>query len=397
MPKTSFIDKKNNKLAYLDNYLKSYLSYLKFVFNSKRQRKLIEFRKTHSEEETKLEEQRLIEIDQPKNKKSIERINKKIERKKRRVEDSFYNDNKRIWEIDFVRGFIIIGMLVDHFIGDFWMICDPLNISHSNSFFSTMYTISTAYWSHPARVAVRLVGVMLLLILSGISAKFAKKSWLRALEILAFGGLMSAVFVVVALVTNSFSANVIIGAITCIGLCLLIYSLFKMLYLKIFKNENSFKWVALGISILILVGWGFATYLNPDRRWPYNSENFWYIYNNYINCIKVLYTPDDLKQNFGKMIIGFNYFGSDWLALFPYLGYMFLGGFIGETLYKDKKSFLRFFKSKSGESLNLKFNRCTRGFTFFGKKSMWFYILHQPVFIIIIVLIALIMGVKISL
>ena len=392
MSKLSFSEKQNQKKKLELDYSCSYLELFKFNLKKKSEKTVKKYAKSHSVEETNRFSNDLELENEVKIKFKEEKLHKKALKHIDHIDKVETQENKRVWEVDFVRGFIIIGMLIDHFIGDFWMTTRPLHINRANDFFTNMYQFSVAYWNHPARVSVRLLGVALLLVVSGISAKFSKKSWFHALLILAFGGIMSAVFGVIAIYTGDFTMNVMMGAITCIGLCLLIYSLVRMLFYKLGIGKH-FKWFALFFAVSILVMWGFASYLNPDRLGDYN---FWFIYNNYAPVIKNIQTPDDLRKNVWKALIGLNYFGADWLPLFPYLGYMFLGGFIGETLYKNKESFLRFFKSKGERSLNARFNHATRGVTFFGKKSMWFYLLHQPVFIVIIVLIALIMGLSIT-
>ena len=394
MSKNDFAEKQNNKLKDKEQYYRSYLELLRFRLEKKRAKKLLKYKESHSEEEISLYQQKLLLEDETYLRLKKENFDKKLVKQSEHNQKVLKDNEKRIWEVDFVRGVIIIGMLIDHFIGDFWMITHPLGIHNQNDFFLNMYHFSLAYWDHPARVTLRLLGVALLLVVSGISAHFSRRSWLHALVILACGGIMSGAFAIIAVNTGSFSSHVLIGAITCIGLCLLIYNLFKLLFYKLFNIGSSFKWFSLAIAVVILVGWGFITYLNPDRN--QSIDNFWYIYNNYGDCIRNIYTPQDLKANLWKVFIGLNYFGSDWLALFPYLGYMFLGGFIGETVYKNKESLLRYIPQKGEDSWNYKFNRGTRAVNFCGQYSMWFYLLHQLVYAAIIVIIALLMGLSIS-
>ena len=396
MSEESFAKKQNEKINSLNNYYRSYLEYYRFRLEKKTFKLVKKYRKDHPADEVKKYENELKLSNEVKINLKKEQLDKRFLKRKEHIEKVTKDENKRVWEIDFVRGFIIIGMLIDHFIGDFWMVTEPFRISNANDFFQFMHRFSCGYWDHPARVAVRLLGVMLLLVLSGISSHFSRKSWFHALMILAFGGIMSAAFGISAVVTGDFSMNVVIGAITCIGLCLLIYNLFKILFNKIGAGSY-YKWFSLTMAVTILVMWGFVCYLNPDRRVGGNYDSFWFVYNNYARCIKNLYTPDELKQNLWKVLFGLNYFGADWLAIFPYLGYMFLGGFIGETVYKNKESLLRFIPSKEGErSWNAKFNHATKGVIFCGRKSMWFYLLHQPVYIVLIILLAIFMGLTIS-
>lgn len=388
MAKTSFISKKSEKLALKKRYYDSYLILFKHELDQKREAKI--------KSSNNIDESVLLKEDEIKFENKKKKIEKKYAKEIARAEKTEKNERKRIWEIDFVRGVIIIGMLFDHFVGDFWMVTRAFGIAHANTFFSNMHAFSTLYWDSPIRVAFRLLGVMLLLVLSGISASFSRNSIKHSLIILLFGGLMSAVFGIGAAIMQDFTFNVIMGAITCIGLCLLIYSLTKLIF-QVAHIKKYYKWFSLVIGVGILVMWGFLSYWNPDRTMNKNWNGFWYVYNNYVLCIHNVRTPDDLKANLWKVIIGFNYYGSDWLPLFPYLGYLYIGGFIGETVYAKKESLLHFIKSKTEITTNHKVNHYTRGVTFFGKHSMWFYLLHQPVYILIILIIALIMGCKIAL
>lgn len=392
MTKTSFISKKNEKLEQKKRYYDSYLKLFKYELDEERTKKVQELDDVNKKELTEI----LVKEDEVKIENKKKALDKKYEKEVEHAKQVEKNERKRIWEIDFVRGVIILGMLFDHFIGDFWMVTRAFGITHANAFFSNMYSFSILYWDSPIRVTFRLVGVMLLLVLSGISASFSRNSIKHSIIILIFGGLMSLVFGIGAIMMNDFTFNVIMGAITCIGLCLLIYSLTKLIF-QVSHIGKYFKWFSLVMAVGILVMWGFLSYWNPDRTHNSNWDSFWFIYNNYVGCIDNIIRPDDLKANLWKVIIGFNYYGADWLPLFPYLGYMFLGGFIGETVYANKESLLRFKKSKNEISTNHKVNHYTRCVNFFGKHSMWFYILHQPVYILIILIIALIMGCSISL
>lgn len=392
MAKTCFISKKNEKLENKKRYYDSYLVLFKHELSDKREEKINNLTEGNKDELKEI----LLKEDEIKIENKKKQLEKKYEKKVAHSNKIDKNQRKRIWEIDFVRAIIIIGMLIDHFIGDFWMVTRAFGITNANPFFSNMYSFAVMYWDSPIRVAIRLLGVMLLLVLSGISASFSRNSIKHSIYILIAGGLMSLVFGICAIVTNDFAFNVVIGAVTCIGLCLLIYSLTKLLF-QVIHLKKIFKWFSLMVAIGILVMWGFLSFNNPDRTYNSNWNNWWYVFNNYASCIYNIYSPDGLKANLWKVIIGFNYFGADWLPLFPYLGYMFLGGFIGETLYAKKESLLRFIRSKDELSTNYKVNYHTRGITFFGRHSIWFYLFHQPVYILIILIIALIMGCKIAL
>ena len=98
-----------------------------------------------------------------------------------------------------------------------------------------------------------------------------------------------------------------------------------------------------------------------------------------------------------KVIVGLTYSGDDWLCFMPTLGYLFLGAFVGHTVYKNGLSLLHYFDKEGQMTLNEKFNRSTKGFLFFGHHTLWFYLLHQVVYIVLMLFIAgLCMGIPLG-
>ena len=77
---------------------------------------------------------------------------------------------KRIFEIDFVRGFCILLMVMDHFFYDWgYLIKDIFNYSELNvSWVDSLSNFAGNYWNWSVRVIVRVVVVALFLITSGI-------------------------------------------------------------------------------------------------------------------------------------------------------------------------------------------------------------------------------------
>lgn len=368
-------------IDYIKAYNQSYILAYRDKLEKKAEKKLLDYPENERDlmrEELQNDVENRVSLKE-------EILQKKLEKeivKRDRFEHRF---EKRIWEVDLVRGIIIIGMLIDHFIGDFWMIF-PMIIKdfYSIEFFNVMNRFSNQYWNHPVRVGFRLLGVALLLVLCGISAKFSRSSLKHSLIIIGFGLLLDVGFAIYSKIIGSESDYIIIGAILCIGICLLIYTLMRFIFYKIYKP--AWKWISLGLAVAILTMWAFVSYNNATDR-----SNWWFYYNNYARCIPSIERISDINSsNFWGIIFGTTYFGSDWLGLFPYLGYMFLGGFLGEILYKENKPLIR-------ADINELLNRKTRGLTYFGQHTLLFYIGHQPLYIAVVVIIALICGCQIAL
>ncbi|MGI6157008.1 MAG: heparan-alpha-glucosaminide N-acetyltransferase domain-containing protein [Saccharofermentanales bacterium] len=71
---------------------------------------------------------------------------------------------------------------------------------------------------------------------------------------------------------------------------------------------------------------------------------------------------------FGQRVTG--YAMADSMALFPIVGFYFLGAALGHTVYDDERSLLR----SDGAGV-----RWLRPFAWMGRHALWIYILHQPV------------------
>lgn len=359
MAKTiSFVEKQNSKIEAKKLYNKAFLC----VYE-------VELKKKYSDDEVKTRLE-----------KKADQLDKKLRKQVENNNKASYRNRTRIWELDFVRGLVIIGMLIDHFFFDFEGLFTSYNFSNLPQFYLDIGAFANLYWVHPVRVTFRFIGLFFLFLVSGISTQFSRNPIRRSLIVIGAGALMSVAFLIVAKVTGSMEDLVIVGAIGGIGICMLIYGLFALPFKKHPQLHEAFT---LGIAVAILIAWGFVSYNNAR-----DTSNFWFYYNGYAYSIPIV-RYKDLGENIWGVLLGTKYFGSDWMGLFPGLGYMFLGGFIGQTVYRNRKSIF----GRFNESLN----RNTKFVTIPGQYSLWFYLSHQVIYIIILGGIALLMGAKLVL
>jgi uncharacterized membrane protein len=61
---------------------------------------------------------------------------------------------------------------------------------------------------------------------------------------------------------------------------------------------------------------------------------------------------------------------SDYFPILPNLGYFLVGAAIGKTLYRKKETLLPMVNPR---------NPILRCLQFFGRHSLWIYLLHQPI------------------
>lgn len=288
--------------------------------------------------------------------------------------------NKRIWEIDFVRGVLIIGMLVDHFmffLGGFV----PGLFVNTNIPQWLMSTSSFAwdYWVHPAKCAVRYFGLLLFFTLVGISSRFSKSNLKRGLLTFGFGVVMALGLLIFSTISGV-HYYALFPIIACLGACMLIYYGAKQLFVKAIKiKEDNWKWWSLGIGCAIVI---IGIIINMWFAQQYIK------FGNIFLIIMGYYTPGPWNSDtalepakYALVILGVEKWGNDWLGLIPYAGFTFLGGFIGEHFYKEKKSL--FFRTNEEKNLafNDKANEVTKPVNWLGNKTIWVYIIHPFVLI----------------
>lgn len=380
MAKTkSFVDKQQKNLEFMRAYNASFMHLYEKELNDEKEKYLADYKTSHSEEEY-LNEQKNQEVClKAKLEKKQQKLDKKVAKKEQHYENHNNLDKKRIWEIDLVRGIIIIGMLIDHFFFDFIGLFTKANFTNLPEFYLQIGSFANVYWMNPVRITFRLIGIFFLFLLTGISTHFSRNSLKRSFIVIGAGAIISVAFIVVANITGSMNDLVLMGAVMGLGVCMLLYTLFRMAFGRF---KKIYKWLVLGVALAILIPWIFIS-----RSVATNTSNFWFYYNGYAGAIPNI-AFRDLYLAWHRILIGTAYFGSDWVGLFPNLGYAFLGAFIGETVYKNRKSIFG--------KYNEKLNKCTKVIIIPGRYSLWFYLLHQVVYIIILGAIALIMGAQLN-
>ena len=219
----------------------------------------------------------------------------------------------RIWELDAFRGICILGVIAVHTIYDI----------------TEIFGVSLDI---PLYKILKDNGALLFIVLSGICVTLGSKSVRRGALVLGFGACISLVMALLAHIDPHSFGNVYFGILHLLGVCMIIYPLFKRLP----------PWALALIGIMcVLVGFyldGISTKsLTPLVALGIESERF---------------------------------FAVDHFPLFPNLGWFLLGAFLGKTLYKNKESLFPRFPCD---------NIVCRFFMLCGRQSLWIYVLHQPI------------------
>lgn len=222
---------------------------------------------------------------------------------------------QRIWELDVLRGICILGMVVVHLLYDLSYLYGLIQIGDNGLF------LFLTEW-----------GGVLFLLISGICVTLGSHPVRRGLIVFGAGMLVSLVTLgMVLLELQDSSILILFGVLHCLGLCMLLWPLFRRLP----------SWaLALTAAALIAAGLYIESHVYVTSPW--------------------LFPLGLTRRDFAS---------ADYFPLLPNLGFFLAGAVLGKTVYRKKQSLLpnvdpRIFP------LNF-FSAC-------GKYSLFIYLLHQP-------------------
>jgi len=214
----------------------------------------------------------------------------------------FRDKRRRVWELDFLRGFAVLAMCFDHLMFDLMAFRSWFSNSYevNNPFMNKLSELASAYWNTSRldnigfRFWAHYIFVFLFLFLVGVSCALSrdntKRGSLLGFVALAFSGVS---FVLKAM--GIMSDGIVFGILHCIALSILCVAAVDVVT-RFNKRVNLYAPLAIGLVILA-VGIG---------------KNFW----------SMVY-PFDYAFNddhFLGYVLGTHAYGDDWFGLFPYVG-----------------------------------------------------------------------------
>lgn len=232
----------------------------------------------------------------------------------------------RIWEIDVLRAFAILWMVVNHAMYNLgWAFY---------YYFSDTVLYSLAVWARYTHVS-NFYGTLtfifcsgLFICIAGICSTFSRSNLKRG----ALVCVLACVITVVSVIAGEFlgtNVTIVFGILHCLGICIVLSHFFNKLN----------KWLILALAALfIFLGEWFSTITV--------SIKFLVIFN--FECS--------------------SFFSADYYPLLPYFGVFLIGMFLGKTLYKNKVSL---FKIETPVFL--------APLVFIGRHPLKIYIGHQVV------------------
>ena len=233
---------------------------------------------------------------------------------------------KRIHEIDLLRGFLMVLVIFDHLM---WFI--NYYIFHYSSGFLSWY------WTSDLRFVVRQVVLLLFMFTCGISCHFSRNNKRRGLLLL---GLSILVFLVTHILqlTGLFGSRVVIIDINILG----VIAISILLYALCEKLSTKKLWLIVGLLMLFY----FFTLVSEKMDAS----------GNYQALVSILYCP------FNPIKAGHV---GDYLPLFPYVIFLFFGVIFARIFYKERKSLI----AKKGN--------WERPICLLGRHTLIVYVLHE--------------------
>ena len=159
---------------------------------------------------------------------------------------------KRIHEIDFIRGVLIFLVVLDHV---FWCFKYYGQIWYGENHW--MYQVFNFYWTSVARMIIQPLAVGAFCFISGVSTAFSKNNWKRVTIMLIFWAVIALGSNILQLVLNNSGSNANIrvdfNIIGCLAFCSLVYC---------FIQKRSWK----GLLAAALIAFLLSTYFVPMLR-----------------------------------------------------------------------------------------------------------------------------------
>lgn len=232
---------------------------------------------------------------------------------------------KRIWELDFIRGLAVIGMVVIHL---YYVLTQIHNINVLGALPSVKKVLEL----------VMDYGGILFILISGICSCFSKDNLRRGLHLFLFAMLVSYITMLYqTYIDPRHSYLILFGILHCLSVCMLL----GHFVLRLPERSNLTDGVLSILAIIIIAG---GSLLRAGEI------SFPVLYGYAIPSV---------------------FPSSDYFPLLPFFGWFLLGIVIGKRYYR--RGHMLFSSEKVGRFFLI------RGISFIGRHSLIIYLAHQPI------------------
>ena len=263
---------------------------------------------------------------------------------------------KRIHEIDFIRGFLIGLVLMDHIFCWLWQYnlswADSARAAgHSYEFYQAIGKFFEFYWYSTVRQVVRYFALFGFTFVSGISCAFSKNNWIRVAQMVAFSGLL---FVGSNILNSMFADSLGLDTMRIDFNVIAVLAWSTLFYC--FTQGKTWRSIVVGLLITLLIGWYFLPWL---QQYSYQKDSH-------------LYAPPFLEPSSPQ---------ADWMPLFPFISFFFMGALFSYFIYAPTK-----------QSIVKHRGNWERPLCFMGRHSLVIYVCHQAILIPFFLLLNIFLG-----
>jgi hypothetical protein len=274
----------------------------------------------------------------------------------------------RIWEIDFIRGFCVFLMILDHLTLFIDMVFGPLWYSGAYPAFVKW----CGYWFFDSEVRKGLHAFVLFLFfaVSGISGSFSRNNMRRSLIVACAATAYSLLSLLLADVTG-YQMQVLFGTLQFYTVCIFTYAVIDLVARKIFRKKSRRDWqngflssnserlakkrnifkIAVCSALFVLCA---CVYLFVDATM--GTPKFFGIF-----LPDTSITGENINNFYSPM-----FSPGDFVPIIPHILFFLFGAIVGPLLYPKRRSLL--------PALDKKWHV---PFTFTGRYAVFFYFGHM--------------------
>ena len=222
---------------------------------------------------------------------------------------------KRIHEVDFARGLLIILVVVDHLMWNFYYY-SPMWLGAD----SWLARASDFYFFSAARSVIQPIALASFCFISGISCAFSKNNKKRAWLTIGLAAFLALVTNIAQLIIkDSAEIRIDINIIGVLGLSTLVYT---------FIEKRSWK----ALLAAILIAYLISSYLHPNLR-----MNLVHYLGGITSDRPGVSFGEGMTPNFYMPLFWENPHTADFVPLFPYIMFFLIGTIVSYFIYKEKR------------------------------------------------------------